>query len=383
MSAELEHYSAVNGEPAPLPWYELIEKVAKVVDVVVRTPFVSAALRGNTAAATAAVMYGNELGIGPMTSLNKLDVIDGRVSPSAELARALAARVGEIWVEEESDQACTVCAQRYGSPVVHRVTWSIADARRAGLLNRGAWRSYPREMLYARATATIVRRAFPDVLGGITSFAEERDDETAEPEPSRSIARSASRRKAPHRHDADEVAEAAAAQTAQIASDASASQVPAETASGAETGTQPPETVNQAQARHVVDDDNAEALNAEVVRDEPDEPLEYREALPEPPPPRRTSRPPLPGGERPPSSNALGAMHAMFNAIGIGKDQRQSRLDLTASIIGRPLTSSTELTAAETADVLDALAAIERNPRLLVVDEIGAYQYGGVTGGGR
>lgn len=345
---DVERYSGHDLEVASdLPWWELIEKVAKIVDVVVRTPFVSSALRGNTAAATAAVMYGHELGIGPMTALNKLDVIDGSVQPSAELAVALAARAGEVWVEQESEQSCTVAARRYGSDVVHRVTWTIADARRAGLLNRANWRSYPQAMLYARASAAVVRRAFPDVLGGITSFAEERDDEhpvELQPElPQRS--RTTSRRRAPHRHSMDDVA--AAPEASQ-----SVPERPGDDGATLEPQTQP--------------DEPGDDLAPVTFDDERTEPVEQR-------PPRRSSRPTLPGGEQPPSSNALGAMHALFNACGIEKAMRQSRLDLTSEIIGRTVETSNELTAAETAAVLDALTELADHPTWLHVDEIGRY----------
>jgi hypothetical protein len=50
------------------------------------------------------------------------------------------------------------------------------DAKRAGLAGKNNWRSYPRAMLLARATAELCRALFPDVLAGISHTIEELAD---------------------------------------------------------------------------------------------------------------------------------------------------------------------------------------------------------------
>jgi hypothetical protein len=181
---------------APEAW-NLAQKVSQ-------TEFVPAALRGRPEAVLAAMLTGHEVGIGPMQALSKIHVIEGRPSMAAELMRALVMREGhELWIEESSGTRCTVGAKRSNSTRETRVTWSMDDAKRAGLDGRQNWRKYPRAMLLARATAEICRAVFPDLLAGISYTSEELTDgdvidsieATVEP-PAAAPARTARARKA-------------------------------------------------------------------------------------------------------------------------------------------------------------------------------------------
>lgn len=150
--------------------YELAEKVA-------RTEFVPGALRGKPDAIMACVLAGHEMGISPLKALQQIHVIDGRPSMSAELMRAVAQAHGhEVWVEESTNTRVTVCGQRAGSNHVQKVTWTLDDASKAGLSGKQNWRKYPRQMLLARASAELVRMAFPDVLAGLSYAKEEIED---------------------------------------------------------------------------------------------------------------------------------------------------------------------------------------------------------------
>ena len=119
--------------------------------------------------------YGAEIGIGPMMALAKVDIVKGRPAPKAELARALALAAGhEIRVEESTNTRVTVSGRRAGSDFWQKVTWTMDDVKKAGIVNP-AYSRYPRQMLLARASAELVRTMCPDVLGGIGQFAEEVD----------------------------------------------------------------------------------------------------------------------------------------------------------------------------------------------------------------
>jgi hypothetical protein len=47
-----------------------------------------------------------------------------------------------------------------------KVTWTIQDAKRAGLLGNPNWQKYPRQMLRNRVTAEGIRSTYPGVLSG-------------------------------------------------------------------------------------------------------------------------------------------------------------------------------------------------------------------------
>lgn len=169
----LDHQPAVE-RPT---WVELMRPAAELATSVAATEFVPGEMRNRPDVIAAAILFGAELGIGPMVSLAKIAVVKGRPAPSAELGRALALGAGhEVWVEDTTNTRVTIAGKRRNQTHVFKVTWTMDDARRAGLASNPAYTKYPRQMLLARASAELVRQMCPDVLGGITVFAEEAVD---------------------------------------------------------------------------------------------------------------------------------------------------------------------------------------------------------------
>ena len=64
-------------------WIQLMPAAAELAKQVANTEFVPKSLRGNPGAIAACVLYGDELGIGPMQALAKIAVIEGKPSLSA------------------------------------------------------------------------------------------------------------------------------------------------------------------------------------------------------------------------------------------------------------------------------------------------------------
>ena len=141
---------------------------------IAHTPFVPAALRGKPEAVLAAVLFGAELGLGPMQSLAQIHVIDGRPAAAPEMMRALIARAGHrIDVLESVDDRVTLAGRRADTGAEAKVTWTWADAQRAKLTGKSNWATYPRAMLLARATGELARMLFPDVIAGLSYTPEE------------------------------------------------------------------------------------------------------------------------------------------------------------------------------------------------------------------
>lgn len=153
------------------PDYESLWKLSQRVS---NTPFVPSALRGKNEAVLACVLYGAELGLGPMQSLNSIHVIEGRTAMSPELMRAMVARHGHrIDVLENSNTACEVEGTRADTGSTAKVRWTMEDAKMAGLAGKNNWKTYPRAMLLARATSELCRIVFPDVIAGLSYTPEE------------------------------------------------------------------------------------------------------------------------------------------------------------------------------------------------------------------
>ena len=159
-------------------WAVQLAGVAKLAEYIAATEFVPKAYRDQPAAVAAAILAGREMGIGPMTALQHLYVVEGRPAMSAQLMRALVMAAGHTFrVVESTSARCTVVGRRRGETVDREpVTWSGDEVRRAGLAGRGQWQKYPRQMLLARATAELCRAVFPDVLGGMAYAVEEAAD---------------------------------------------------------------------------------------------------------------------------------------------------------------------------------------------------------------
>ena len=149
-------------------WVELMRPAADLAKSIAGTDFVKSAIRGNPAAIAACVLYGDEVGLGPMQALAQISVIDGRPALSAEAMRALILAAGhDLWIEESSVTKATIAGKRRDSQQTSRVTWTMDDAKRANLAGKPNWRAYPRQMLAARATAELARLIFADAIGGL------------------------------------------------------------------------------------------------------------------------------------------------------------------------------------------------------------------------
>lgn len=153
---------------------EIYESMWKVAQRVHQTPFVPKSMMGKPEHVLACVLYGNELGLGPMQALNSIHVIEGRAAASPELMRALVAKAGHrIDVTENTNEACTMKGSRVDTGAEATVRWSLEDAKNAGLQGKDNWRKYPRAMLVARATSELCRLLFPDVIAGLSYTPEE------------------------------------------------------------------------------------------------------------------------------------------------------------------------------------------------------------------
>lgn len=154
----------------PAEWQALMRLSTRVAD----TAMVPKPLRGRPHEVLAVMLHGAELGLAPITALRSIHIIEGQPTASAQLMRALILREGHVlqWREVSSDKVVLYGKRRdTGSDAL--VTWTLDDAKRANLLGKGNWKTYPRAMLAARATSEVARLLFADVLHGLSYTPEE------------------------------------------------------------------------------------------------------------------------------------------------------------------------------------------------------------------
>lgn len=138
------------------------------------------------AQAVVKIVAGEEVGFGPMASMQAVQMIQGKPTFSANALAALVKRhpAYNYRTIEHSAQVCRLEFREHGQPCgVSEFT--IEDAQRAGIANGQSWKKYPKAMLFARALSQGVRWYAPDVTAGSTAYVpEEIGAEPAEaPEP--------------------------------------------------------------------------------------------------------------------------------------------------------------------------------------------------------
>jgi hypothetical protein len=145
-----------------------------------------------TQQALVAMEMGAELGVPYLQSLQNITVINGRAAVWGDMMLALVydsqlLQFFEEKLEGEDDRAIAYCTvKRRGFDGVTTRTFSMADAKRAGLTTKDNWRTYPKRMLQMRARGFALRDVFPDVLKGLITREEAEDmfmDSTARETP--------------------------------------------------------------------------------------------------------------------------------------------------------------------------------------------------------
>lgn len=120
-----------------------------------------------------AILHGAEIGLPPMMALQRIAVINGRPSVWGEAVPGIALATGlvEDWMERvdgEGDLMVATCrVKRKGIRTPAEKTFSVADAKKAGLWGKaGTWTQYSKRMLTMRARVAF-RDLFADALGGL------------------------------------------------------------------------------------------------------------------------------------------------------------------------------------------------------------------------
>lgn len=121
--------------------------------------------------AFAKVLIGRDLGLSPTQAMMGIHLIEGKPELSANLQAAFVKRTPgyDFRVIEHTDEVCEIAYFRDGEQL-GTSRFSMDDARRAGLGSRGPWKSYPRNMLYARAMSNGVAFHCPEVTGGVKTY---------------------------------------------------------------------------------------------------------------------------------------------------------------------------------------------------------------------
>lgn len=167
MSSSMERYTGSGGASMP-------EKIQYAQELA-SADLLPANYRKKPGNVLLAVEYGQMLDVHPLTAIQQVHVIEGKLSMSAELMRAQVLRHGHTFRTLEMSSRLSRVSITRGDDPDHTTTveFTMADAEAAGLSRKDVWKKHPTSMLHARATSMIVRAVCPEVLMGISYTPEE------------------------------------------------------------------------------------------------------------------------------------------------------------------------------------------------------------------
>lgn len=344
-------------------WTTVAPTVIRLSEHIASTEFVPKGLRGKPPAVAAAILYGREVGLPPMTALTQTHVIEGRPSTSAEGMRALVIAQGhELVFSDLSGAKVTARARRRGSSTWTELTWTIDMARAAGLLTKDNWKNYPRAMLAARVTDELCGLVFPDVIHGLSVTDVVLDSLDEQPQEGEQTVTRAQSTTAPDRKPRKrttskrttskrtEPAPAPVEETAPPLPGEDGYDGAQESAAAAQSGEEPPvegdtpaETPEPAEQPEEAQE--GDVVDAEVVEEPPvEEPPVEEEA-----PPRPVTKP------------QLRMLNAALGSLAKRAEvtlEREERLRIVSALAGRELASSAHLSKEEASAVIDTLGRV-------------------------
>lgn len=174
MNAITQHGTGFSLQPNNL------QEAMQMADMLAKSQMVPKCYQNKPNDTLVAMMMGSELGLNPIQSLQNIAVINGKPAIYGDALLALVQnhpRFGgheERFDENSMTATCTVW--RKGEQKAHSVSFSQADAQKAGLWGKpGPWTQYPKRMLMWRARGYALRDKFADALGGLITVEEAQD----------------------------------------------------------------------------------------------------------------------------------------------------------------------------------------------------------------
>ena len=124
------------------------------------------------------VMAGHEMGFGPFASMTGIHVIQGKPAIGSNLIAAAIKKhpMYNFRVMEHDDKKCSInFFERWDGKwkSIGNSTFTMEDAKKAGLTSNQTWIKYPKNMLFSRAISNGARWYCPDIFGGAPTYTPE------------------------------------------------------------------------------------------------------------------------------------------------------------------------------------------------------------------
>ena len=323
---------------------EAMATAKQLATVMCATQMVPKIYRDKPDDGAAAILYGAEIGLNPIQSMQNVFPVHGMPSLYSRTMVALIKRHGpKVQTIESSDEKVTVWGQAPDG-TEETSTWTIERAEKAGyvpeideqtgkfkvnqygkLIGNEKYLKDPKAMLYAKAAAEVCRHLAPDVLLGIAYSYEDLESES----------------------DFDEAPRRVRNETARVDVDNLRARLGVATRPAVESA--------------VIDNEPAQ-VDEEDQKPEPEQ-VADPDPQPEPEPPKTTTK----ATTTKPTKSNWEQLNALFEEANLQKDNTAGRIIIVNRIINRdaPVTSANQLTRDEVATLLEVLAGLKDQGILL------------------
>jgi hypothetical protein len=124
------------------------------------------ALRGKPADLLIIMMYGQELDLSPIQSIQGIYVVNGKPQLAGQLWLAKVRQAGHRVKIEHGDNRCTTTITRGDTGETHTETFTVDDAKRAGLMGKDTYKAWQKRMLMWRSVSDCATVICPEVALG-------------------------------------------------------------------------------------------------------------------------------------------------------------------------------------------------------------------------
>jgi hypothetical protein len=131
--------------------------------------------------AAAIILAGRELGMEPMRALRSLSLVKGKITEAADSQLARFKSDGGRAVFSELSETAAVLSLTHPNGDKHTETFTLDDARKAGLLSSGMYSKFPKAMLRSRAITAALKSIGWEGGSGVYDPSELASDPTSEP----------------------------------------------------------------------------------------------------------------------------------------------------------------------------------------------------------
>lgn len=153
---------------------EAFDAQMRMASVVADSSLLPGHLRGKAANVLLVLMGARTLNISAFQALQSIFVVEGKLSISADMMRALMTRAGhKVRVVERTAKRAVVEVHRHDRDTPYRAEFTFEDAVAAKLIKKENYEKYLKAMLVARATSIAWRDECADVAYGVSYTPEE------------------------------------------------------------------------------------------------------------------------------------------------------------------------------------------------------------------